>query len=439
MEPTTDILSSVMSRRNLLQQAGRGAAGVAAGLALPEILAACGGSTGGGGTGSGSSQSLTVAYWTNIPKPENLMAVFDGFSKKNGVKVNYFALPEAFGDDVQKLTTYLSSGYTGLDVLWLDDFMTATFSSAGWLLPIENMTAAENFSAIAPAQLKLSTYNGHKYRLPANVGSVIFFYRKDLFDKEGISVPTTWDEIVQAGQKLTKNGVYGIGFAGKNGNTQLFNEMCYWMGQAGADPLHMDTPGARQALKFAYDLIHTYKIAPPDTVAADYTSLRTSFENGKLAMWPTWDGIYAQVALFPSVAKNYQLGVAHPPKGPQNNGTIIANWGWAISKYSKNQDLAGKFIDYAASLPSEVLLAKTGSTPSRTAALSDPTVDQALIQAKYDADYVQNVDLHYRLITPQAQRVSDAFEAVVNKYLNNQIDLETAISQGQQAVNQAQQ
>ncbi|HLZ56923.1 MAG TPA: sugar ABC transporter substrate-binding protein [Ktedonosporobacter sp.] len=439
MAHSTDMVSSVINRRTLLKQTGRGAAGLAAGLTFSEWLAACGGNGGGGATSGGGPQQITVAYWTNVTPLADLQAVFNGFAKQSGVKVTYFQLPQDFGDDVQKLTTYLSSGYTGLDVLWLDDFMTGTFSNAGWLAPLENVISQDYFSAIASAQLKLSTYNGHRYRLPANVGTVVFFYRKDLFDKEGVSAPTTWDELVQAGLKLTKNGVYGVGFAGKNGNTQLFNEMCYWMGQAGADPLHMDTPGARQALQYIHDLIHVHKIAPPDTVTADYTSLQTSFENGKLAMWITWDGIYAGTAMFPAVQKNYQLAIAHPPKGPQNNGTIIANWGWAISKYSKNQDLAAKFIAYATSLPQEVLLAKTGSEPSRTDALSNPDVQKALIQAKYAADYVQNVELHYRPITAQAQRVSDAFEQVVNKYLNNQLDLDTTISQGQQAVTQAQQ
>ncbi|MBO0777456.1 MAG: sugar ABC transporter substrate-binding protein [Ktedonobacteraceae bacterium] len=427
MAHTSDFFTPI-SRRRLLK---RGATGLAASLALPGVLAACGGS------GSGGSQQITVAYWTNITPREDLQAVFDGFSKQHGAKVNYFQLPQVFGDDVQKMTTYLSSGYSGLDVLWLDDFMTATFSNAGWLVPLESLIPAEHFTSIAPAQLNLSTYNGHRYRLPANVGSVIFFYRKDLFDKAGLDVPTTWDELVDVGKKLTKNGVYGLGIAGKSGNTELFNEMCYWMGQAGADPLHMNTPEARQALQFVHDMIHVHKMVPPDAVAADYTSIQTSFENGKLAMWISWDGLYAGTAMFPNVQKNYKMGVAHPPKGPKNNGTIIANWGWAINKYSKSQDMAAKFIDYAGSLPSEVLLAKTGSTPSRTSALSNADVQKALIQAKDVADYVQNVELHYRPITANAQRVSDAFEQVVNKYLNNQIDLDTAVSQGQQAVDQA--
>ncbi|HLI88589.1 MAG TPA: sugar ABC transporter substrate-binding protein [Ktedonobacteraceae bacterium] len=436
MARVSDDALSVITRRDLLRRAGQGAAGLAAGVTVADFLAACG-----GGSSSGSSsnpQSITVAYWTNVTPQQDLLAVFNGFTKKTGIKVNYFQLPQVFGDDVQKMTTYLSSGYTGLDVLWLDDFMTATFSNAGWLLPLEDKINAENFSAIAPAQLKLSTYNGHRYRLPANFGAVIFFYRKDLFDKAGISVPTTWDELIAAGQKLTGNGVYGIGIAGKSGNTELFNEMCYWMGQAGGDPLHMTAPGSQQALKLVHDMIHVYKIAPPDTVTADYTSLTTAFESGKLAMWITWDGIYAGILNFPQVVKNgYKLGVAHPPKGPNNNGTIIANWGWSINKYSKYPDAAARFIDYAASLQSEILLAKTGNTPSRTAALSDPAVQKALPQAQSDADYVQNVQLHYRPITAQAQRVSDAFEAVVNKYLNDQIDLNTCVSQGQQAVNQA--
>ncbi len=402
---------------------------------IETILQSCGG----GSSSSGSNQPLTVVYWTNVTPQSVLTSFFNGFTKQTGVKVNYFQLPAVFGDDVQKMTTYLSSGYTGLDVLWLDDFMTATFSNAGWLDPLESVLSPGTFSAVSPAQLTLSTYNGHRYRVPANFGAVIFFYRKDLFDKEGISVPTNWNELVQAGQKLTKNGVYGIGLAGKNGNTELFNEMCYWMGQVGSDPLHLDSAGGRTALKFVYDLIHTSQIAPPDTVTADYTSLTTAFEDGKLAMWITWDGIYSGIARFPSVMQNYKVAVAPPPKGQSNNSTIIANWGWAINKYSNNKTTAAKFIDYATSLPAQTLLSQTGNTPSRTDALSDPGVQKALYQAKDLVTYVKTVPLHSRPITAQAQRISDAFEQYVNQYLNNRLSLEAAVTQGQQAVNQAMQ
>ncbi len=410
----------------------------AASLALPELLAACGGSS--ATTSGGTTQTLNVSYLANVSPMQNLQAIFDGYKQKYGTNINYLKEPAVFSDIVEKFTTYLSSGYTGLDVIWIDDFMTATFSNANWLAPLEKAVSADYFSSVTPAQLKLSTYNGHTYRLPANFGTVMFYYRKDLFDKAGLSVPTTWDEVISAGQKLTKNGVYGIGLAGRNGSGELFNEMSYWMGQAGASPLQMNTSGSRQALQFVYDLIHRYKIAPPDTATAGYTPLLTSFQNGKLAMWVCWDAFYPSLKTAPSFANGtYQLGVAHPPKGPTDNGTIIANWGWAISKYSKNQDAAAKFIEYAATMPSELSLAQIGQTPSRTDALSASSLGKYLPQASFLSDYVQNVPLHYRPVTPHAQRVSDAFEGVVNKYLNNQLDLESTISQTQQAVDQAQQ
>ncbi len=438
MGRTSETTSSGISRRHFLRQSGLGVARLtAASLALPEALAACGG---GSTTSGGTAQALNVSFIANVSPMQSLQTLFNGYKQKYGTKVNYLPEPAVFSDIVEKFTTYLSSSYTGLDVIWIDDFMTATFSNANWLAPLEHAVSADYFSAVTPAQLKLSTYNGHTYRVPANFGTVMFYYRKDLFDKAGLSVPTTWDEIVSAGQKLTKDGVYGIGLAGRSGSGELFNEMSYWMGQAGASPLQMNTPGSRQALQFVYDLIHRYKIAPPDTVTAGYTPLLTSFQNGKLAMWVSWDAFYSSFKTAPSFANStYQLGVAHPPKGPADNGTIIANWGWAISKYSKNQDAAAKFIEYATSMSSELTLAQTGQTPSRTDALAAPSLSKSLPQASFLSDYVQNVPLHYRPITPHAQRVSDAFEGVVNKYLNNQLDLESTISQAQQAIDQAQQ
>jgi len=479
-DTTTDNAPSTTSRSHFLRQAGLGAAGLALTGALPAALnpgrahAAL----------SFANGSLNVSYWTNVVPKKYLQAVFDGFAKQNNVSVKYNALPAVFGDDVQKLTTALSSGYTGYDVLWLDDFMTGTFSTAGWLEPLavcrrervfardsalggrfeaETRTAdailpfhstinevvkllsdrllegtipSEIQKSVPPATIKLSTYNGHLYRMPGNAGDVIFFYRKDLFDQAGLSVPKTWADIVKAGKALTKGGRYGIGFAGKNGNTELFNEMCYWMGQAGADPLHLKTSGARAALKFVYDMLNTYKIMPPDTVTADYTSLQTAFLDSRFAMWPVWDGFYGAFQADPKMSKPGKLAISVPPRGPVNNTSITASWGWAISKYSKNKDLAAKFIRYATQSTPEELLVKTGSAPARTSVLSIPSVEKTLRQAPYLALYARQNLTHSRPITGQAQRISDAFETVVNQYLNKKISLDDTINQGQQRIDQ---
>ncbi|HVA89942.1 MAG TPA: hypothetical protein VNL71_08860 [Chloroflexota bacterium] len=65
--------------------------------------------------------------------------------------------PVNFGDVVSKFTTYLSSGYTGLDVYWIDEEMASTFSAAGWLEPLENHIA--NPDASGP--YVVTVYPGH--------------------------------------------------------------------------------------------------------------------------------------------------------------------------------------------------------------------------------------------------------------------------------------
>jgi multiple sugar transport system substrate-binding protein len=424
--------SPAVSRARFLRQAGLAAAGVAVGGALPDVLT----SRRAHAAISFAKGKLNVTYWSNVAPKQKLLAVLNSFAKKYSMRVKYTPLPPVFGDVVQKLTTYLSSGYTGLDVLWLDDFMTASFSTAKWLEPLETQLPHETVSAVVPALIKLSTYNGHLYRLPASLDVVIFFYRKDLFEKEGLSTPRTWTELVQAGKRLSKGGRYGIGIAGKNGNTELFNEMSYWMGQAGADPLHMTTKGARKALQFMYDMINTYKIAPPDTVSADYSTLSAGFQDGRFAMWPVWDGFIGTFQANTKFWRHSKVAIAVPPRGPVNNSTLSACWGWSISTFSKNKDMATTFIQYAASPSAEDTLALTGSTPARVAELSNPRVTRVLHQAPYLALYAKEHLLHSRAITAQAQRISDATEAVINRYLNKQISLDTAVTEAQQRVDQ---
>jgi multiple sugar transport system substrate-binding protein len=399
-----------ISRGRFLRNAGLGAAGLAAGSMLPELSQPLGISFAAG--------ELVVSYWNPVTPESVLTGMLNQFGKQTGLKVTYFREPQVFGDTVQKLTTYLSSGYTGLDLYWLDNFMTATFSNAGWLVPLEDKVSQATIRSMSPFSVKLCTYNGHVYAVPGYAGGVLFYYRKDVFDKMGIAVPRTWADVRAAGIKITKatnSKMYGLGFAGKNGNTELFNEMCYWMGQAGASPIDLKNPGAKVALQWVWDNLNTYKIMPPDTVTADYTSLQTAFEADRFAMWPVWSGFLHTFQTDATFMKHADVAVALPPKGPKNNHTIADSWAWAISKYSKNQDVAVKFIEYMSTPQAMNTMALTGRLPARYNVLNHLSPaskkvlgDQTTYLALYDKMGLRSP----RPITAQAQRISDAFEAV---------------------------
>ncbi len=405
--------STPLNREQFLRRVGIGAAGVAAATVAPGVVSSS------VARAATAATTLNVTWYSKVTPIKPWQTVLNGFGRQQGVKVNYIPLPSVFADWVQKLTTGLSSGYTGYDVLWLDDFMTATFSTAGWIEPLDARLPASLPKTATPALVQTSTFKGHLYRMPGIADDVLFFYRKDLFDKAGLGVPRTWADVVKAGKALTKGGRYGLGFAGKNGNTELFNELCYWMGQAGATPLQITSPAARRTLQFIHDMLNTSKIMPPDTVTNDYTTLLAAFQDGRIAMWPVWDSLLGAALQGNAKLPKGALAIGDPPRGPVNNSTITGAGGWAISKYSPNKDLAAKFIEYVTTDAAEAQIALCGYSPARTSTLSVGSVVKQLPQDPYLSSYAKKNLTRNRPLTAQAQRISDAVEATINQYLNN--------------------
>ncbi|MBU1568714.1 MAG: extracellular solute-binding protein [Proteobacteria bacterium] len=58
-----------------------------------------------------------------------------------------------------------------------------------------------------PVTEAASTYNGKKYLLPISQHVVVFFYNKQLLEREGLTSPATWEELVNLAEEL-KNRQY---------------------------------------------------------------------------------------------------------------------------------------------------------------------------------------------------------------------------------------
>jgi multiple sugar transport system substrate-binding protein len=70
---------------------------------------------------------------------------------------------------------------------------------------------------------------GHVYAVPQDAGPMALFYRKDLFDKNHIAVPTTWAEYADAAAKVKAAGGYITNFS-----TSDINQFAGLAWQAGA-------------------------------------------------------------------------------------------------------------------------------------------------------------------------------------------------------------
>lgn len=85
---------------------------------------------------------------------------------------------------------------------------TQALVDQGQLEPIDDIWQAipltDRFTT--PVTEAASTYNNKKYLLPITEHFVCFFYNKPLFEREGLSAPTSWPELLELVEKLRNLG-----------------------------------------------------------------------------------------------------------------------------------------------------------------------------------------------------------------------------------------
>jgi raffinose/stachyose/melibiose transport system substrate-binding protein len=61
--------------------------------------------------------------------------------------------------------------------------------------------------SLIPAGVTLATFGGKKYFVPTEMCASVVWYRKDLYEKLGLSVPKTWDELMANAAKAKQAGI----------------------------------------------------------------------------------------------------------------------------------------------------------------------------------------------------------------------------------------
>ena len=95
-------------------------------------------------------------------------------------------------------------------VFWFAGNRMKAFVDRGLLDDVSDLWQKNNYSQVFKSTLPAMTVNGKQWGIPTSYYQWGVYYRKDLFDKYGISVPKTWDEFLAAGKKLKQNGVTPI-------------------------------------------------------------------------------------------------------------------------------------------------------------------------------------------------------------------------------------
>ncbi|CNG61120.1 sugar ABC transporter substrate-binding protein [Mycobacterium tuberculosis] len=368
--------------------AGRAAAVLTAGL-LAAATAACGGGTASGG-GNGDPKTLT--YWasnqgTDIAADQKVLnPELAKFEKRTGIKVELEVVP--WSDLLNRILAATTSGQ-GPDVLNIGNTWSASLQATGGLLPFDDAAMAQVGGAgrFVPAALASA---GAKGEPPAAVPlySLAYglYYNKKMFADANLEPPKTWQEMVDAGHKLTKDGKYGIAVEGASIPENV--HAAFNIGQMyGADFFTPDgkpqfaTPQAVKAVKSYIDLIAQEKIAAPGNAEYSANQSLNDFATGKAAMlmWQATTSGLTNLGMKPGDWGVVPLPKPSPaPPGGRDVTSMVAGINIAVFKNTDNRDGALDFVKFMTGDEEQKILNKAyGSLPAVTAAQNDPAFDTA--------------------------------------------------------------
>ena len=110
-----------------------------------------------------------------------------------GVEVNTQLMPQ--DKAVELATIALSSKSDTVDIVYANDSIFLVFAKNGWIRPLDDLwekhRAEFGLDDFSSSVMKNLSFNGHKYVVPVTGGVMLFFYRKDLFEKSGKQPPKT--------------------------------------------------------------------------------------------------------------------------------------------------------------------------------------------------------------------------------------------------------
>jgi N,N'-diacetylchitobiose transport system substrate-binding protein len=298
---------------------------------------------------------------------------------------------------VEKLTTSLSSESETPDVVEVGNTQAPTFTAAGAFSDVSSDLADWGGDDLLQGFVEGAQVDGKTYAVPYYAGSKYIFYRKDLFEAAGISVPTTMDEFVQAAIDLKQANPEPANFSGFWLPGQDWRNGVAFVWDAGGDLAVEDgdgwkgdlsAPESVEGLKTVQTLMEQASGAAKD---GNEENPQTPFCNGEVGMLsaPGWvkgliedpdSGCPDMVA---------ELGVfALPGSDGQPAPVLLGGSDIAISAKSENQDLARDVVGLMLSDDYQKLMADAGLTPAKSSLAGDLGSDefaQATIAAASNA------------------------------------------------------
>ena len=202
-------------------------------------LAGCQSSSNSGGS-SASSQKVTLTFW-NIATTDPGKTVFNNVVNEwNKENPNIQIVTNVTENNAYKtkIKAAVAAG-SAPDIIysWAGGF-TKPFVDAGKILPLDSYLNDGTKDKMLPGALTNVTYDGKVYGLTYNQQAGALYVNKDMFDSNGIKIPTTFDELLAAVKAFRAKGITPMAVGEKD----------EWPGMWYYDMIALRTAGSKLSL-----------------------------------------------------------------------------------------------------------------------------------------------------------------------------------------------
>lgn len=252
------------------------------------MLTGCGSSASTTKTKATSTAKTKIVVWHYFSDPiqqktmNNMANEFN--TSQNKIQVSMQFLPR---DELTKQFTLGLVADKLPDIGIVDNPDMASFASMGLFADITSKmnTVFPDKSKFYPGPIASCVLNGKYYGLPFGSNDLALYYNKDMFKAEGLTPPTTFEELKTDSKKLTKTGAittYGLAMSAIKSDEGSF-QFLPWLLSTGAKYNEMGTAKGISSLSYLTDLINAGSMSK-EVINWTQNDLEKQFATNKAAM-----------------------------------------------------------------------------------------------------------------------------------------------------------
>lgn len=318
--------------------------------------------------------TVSFAFWGDPAEQAAYEEVIAGFEAGH-TNIDVEAIYTPGREDFQtKLSTSFAAGNPP-DVFLINYRRFGQYAARGALEPVGPLL--NQSETLQEEDFYKQTLDAFRYRggeltcVPQNISSLVVYYNRDLFEANGVPLPETgwtWDEFIAAAEALTYdrdsdglNEVYGVAV------DPSFIRYAPFIWGAGGEivdnienptTLTLDTPEARAGIEALISLGYTDHGVVPNESEALAEDDESRFLRGGAAM------LLQSRRVVPTLREieDFTWDVAPLPEGPAGPATVLHSDAFCVAADTENPEAAWQFIEYAAGVEGQTILAYTGRT-----------------------------------------------------------------------------